>query len=466
MKIKYLETLLSVLLYSSTSLSPLVDTYTISMPTHLDISTSGSFTVEMVDSTISESDEININFANTFELQDSHGKDSIYGSTTNNEITFNSNDMSPKQVNYTVENATAGEWSGNLHVTISLDRKAESNIFIDGPSINAILKTLNPTTITFSHNQSGTYLYDLSTAKDESILLYKNGGTVTIANNVNAPIKANSDMSSLFKELEVEEINHLDYIDMSSCESMSRMFQGCEYLEELDVSSFDTSNVNDMSFMFELMHNLVELTGLENFEVSNVTTFTHFMNDDMALESIPDLSGWNISNKCTDLSNMLSYVGYQAGKKDSSVWPTNVDYSNWVVDNVTDMSYLFTNAFNITTLDLSNWNTGNVTDMSHMFEMKDSTVRSKLATISGVEDFDVRKVKDMDSMFYNCLSLTSDNSFVDWRPYALETLCDAFYACKKLNLHDFDDWDEYFDYDNVDFDGCFDGITAYLPDWY
>lgn len=466
MNIKYLETLLSVLLYSSTSLTPLNDTYTISMPMHLDLNNSGSFNVKILDSSISASDEINIKFSDTFELKDSHGKPSIFGTTSNNMVKFNNNDLTQKEVKYKVENVSAGNWSGNLHVSVSVNRKAESNVFIDGPSINNILKLLNPSTITFSHTQSGTYLYDLSTAKDESILLYKNGNEVIIANNKNVPIKANKNMSSLFSNLDVETINHLEYIDMSACESMSRMFQSCEYLEELDVSSFDTSNVNDMSYMFEFMHSLTNLTGLENFKVSNVTTFAHLLNDDMALQSVPDLSNWNVSSKCTNLSNMLSYVAYETGKKDTSKWPTTVDYSNWVVDNVTNMSGLFRNAFNITTLNLSGWNTQNVTDISYMFEMDDPNLRSRLATISGIEDFDVRKVSNMENAFYNCISLTSTNSFEEWKPSSLTNLCNAFYGCKKLDLHDFDDWENYFDIDEIDYDNCFGGISTYKPDWY
>ena len=51
---------------------------------------------------------------------------------------------------------------------------------------------------------------------------------------------------------------------------MSNMFQHCSNLTTLDLSSFDTSNVTDMSVMFSDCSNLTTLD-LSNFDTSNVT---------------------------------------------------------------------------------------------------------------------------------------------------------------------------------------------------
>ena len=40
---------------------------------------------------------------------------------------------------------------------------------------------------------------------------------------------------------------------------MSSMFDNCKSLQELDVSEFDTSNVVDMSFLFQGCENLKEI---------------------------------------------------------------------------------------------------------------------------------------------------------------------------------------------------------------
>ena len=51
--------------------------------------------------------------------------------------------------------------------------------------------------------------------------------------------------------------------DTSNVTDMSSMFDGCESLQKLDVSNFDTSNVTGMSAMF------FSCTALKNVYVSN-----------------------------------------------------------------------------------------------------------------------------------------------------------------------------------------------------
>ena len=48
------------------------------------------------------------------------------------------------------------------------------------------------------------------------------------------------------------------------------MFQGCKKLKYLDLSNFDTSNVNDMSFMFFGCNKLTYLN-LLNFTINGET---------------------------------------------------------------------------------------------------------------------------------------------------------------------------------------------------
>ena len=53
---------------------------------------------------------------------------------------------------------------------------------------------------------------------------------------------------------------------------MVEMFQGCKELEYLDLSNFNTTNVNNMSGMFRNCYKLKEIKGLDNFNTSNVKT--------------------------------------------------------------------------------------------------------------------------------------------------------------------------------------------------
>ncbi len=53
---------------------------------------------------------------------------------------------------------------------------------------------------------------------------------------------------------------------------MTSMFHGCNYLRELDLSSFDTSNVTSMDSMFYYDISLTSIN-FKNADFSNVTSY-------------------------------------------------------------------------------------------------------------------------------------------------------------------------------------------------
>ena len=80
------------------------------------------------------------------------------------------------------------------------------------------------------------------------------------------------------------------------------MFSGCRSLTSLDLSSFNTSNVTDMSGMFSGCSSLTSLD-LSNFNTSKVTKMWHMFNNCSILTSL-DLSSFNTS-KVTNMSRMF-----------------------------------------------------------------------------------------------------------------------------------------------------------------
>ena len=167
----------------------------------------------------------------------------------------------------------------------------------------------------------------------------------------------------------------------------SNMFFGTN-LTTLDLSSFDTSKVTDMSSMFGVMSNLTTLN-LSNFDTSNVT------NMDEMFSGMPSLTTLNLSNfdttKVTNMKNMLSDMRNL----------TTLNLSNFDTSKVTDMSGMFFNMSNLTTLDLSSFDTSQVTDMSGMFGVMPS-----LTTLN-LSNFDTSKVTNMSEMFYGMSGLTT-----------------------------------------------------------
>ncbi|WP_345961091.1 BspA family leucine-rich repeat surface protein, partial [Leuconostoc falkenbergense] len=112
---------------------------------------------------------------------------------------------------------------------------------------------------------------------------------------------------------------------------MSYWFYNSKGLTNLDLSSFNTSNVTNMSYMFYG-------TGATNL----------------------DLHTWHV-----DKVTMFAYMFYNA----SSL--TTLNLSDWGANRTAatvNMSYMFFGTSALTTLSLTDFKTNNVIDMSYMFQ--------------------------------------------------------------------------------------------------
>ena len=134
----------------------------------------------------------------------------------------------------------------------------------------------------------------------------------------------------------------------------SYMFNECKNIIDIDLSSFDTSNVFDMSYMFAYCFKLKKIN-LISFDTKNVTNMSYMFAYCHNLTNI-DLSFFN-TKKVTNMNSMFAYCYIIK----------NIDLSSFETINVTNMGYMFSNCENIINFDLSNFNTQNVTDMSYMF---------------------------------------------------------------------------------------------------
>ena len=202
-------------------------------------------------------------------------------------------------------------------------------------------------------------------------------------------IVAPANSNGLFREYKnCTAINNLTMLDTSNVTDMSSMFENCSNLPSLDVRNFDTTNVTDTDFMFSDCSSLTSLD-VSNFNTSQVTNMNHMFNSCRNLPSL-DVSNFNTS-KVTNMSSMF----YNCSSLPS------LDVSNFNTSNVTDMGYMFYNCRSLTSLDVSTFDTSKVTDMNSMFD----SCRS-LPSLD-VSNFDTSKVTDMRSMFFYCSSLTS-----------------------------------------------------------
>ncbi len=193
-----------------------------------------------------------------------------------------------------------------------------------------------------SENQDGSIMAYL--VENEQSNQYVNYYTAYI--QADGKIIANEDSSNLFSDFySMTEIQGLEYLDTSKVKNMRRMFSlffygdtinVCNPIEFIDVSNFDTSNVIDMSYMFNGCGNLTSLD-ISNFDTKNVT----------------------------DMNSMFSNCNSL----------TSLDLSNFDTNKVTDMSSMFSDCSNLTNLNLSNFDISNVTSASQMFSAMPSNAK-------------------------------------------------------------------------------------------
>ncbi|MBO7440875.1 MAG: BspA family leucine-rich repeat surface protein, partial [Bacteroidales bacterium] len=194
-------------------------------------------------------------------------------------------------------------------------------------------------------------------------------------------------------------IEGLNYLKTDNVTDMYGMFNG-SYVENLDLSSFNTTKVTDMGYMFNDCYSLKTIgpdaEGKSedgtfnfgtNFSTASVTDMSCMFSDCKQLISI-DLSKFN-TERVTRMFHMFNGCSNLQ----------SLDLSNFNTESVTNMSYMFNNCFDLETLTFGDdFNTSSVTDMSNMF----SSCGFKSIDLSG---FDTRNVTNIESMFNSCKSL-------------------------------------------------------------
>ena len=152
--------------------------------------------------------------------------------------------------------------------------------------------------ITFmgSRNLAPLFAWDVSEERDGSVVAWVEGdsGSYDLYIAANGRIRA-THCSELFAfYYNVEEINFNGVLDTSQATDMFRMFQYCNKLTGLDLSSFDTSCVTDMEEMFDSCGGLSNLD-LSSFDTSHVTNMVGMFRGCQSLTDL-DLSSFDFAN--------------------------------------------------------------------------------------------------------------------------------------------------------------------------
>ena len=215
---------------------------------------------------------------------------------------------------------------------------------------------------------------------------YKHLNEKEFKENIEIKINGNKIEYSYFYKFEVEGTVTIEYSMKKSLTKTNYMFYNCKYLRNLDLSDFNTENVEDMSYMFFGCSSLTYLN-LSNFNTAKVTSMFCMFNGCKSLKEL-DLSDFNTGN----VENM-SFMFYDCKSLNS------LNISNFDTQKVTDMSYMFRGCESLMTLDISNFNTDKVEDMSFMFSNCKSLINLNIS------NFNTQNVTNMNDIFAYCDSL-------------------------------------------------------------
>ena len=153
----------------------------------------------------------------------------------------------------------------------------------------------------------------------------------------------------------------------------------------------------------------------KSFKTYAPTSLYGFFRGLTKLETIKDLKYLN-TEQVTNMSYMFS---------DCSAL-TSLDLSNFNTAKVRDMSYMFYRCSALSSLDLSNFNTAIVSDMSLMFG--GCSVLSSL----DLSNFYTKEVRDMSYMFSRCSALTTIYASDKFVTSKVQSGISMFSACKNL----------------------------------
>ena len=402
--------------YASTYSPP----YIIEIPEKVIIDNTNSFVIKITNN-LSSSQKLKLSFDKDFVMKDLYGKADVNGQIINDEIEID-NSINEVVVNYSLPELSAGKWSCNLNLNLSLENETISHMLIDGPSLNDFFSSIGTIrNITFSNDPytssnyqiNGQPYVDISLAQDESVLVYKTNNTsITITSNGGECIYTNENSSYLFNDMSLRKLNNTNILNTSYTTNMAHMFDDCGSITSIDISSFDTSKVEDMSYMFNNCADLETLSGISNFNTSNVTNMSYMFNTCQCLSNLNDVEGFDTS-KVEDMSYMFYDFSTMNTDKNGIL---DLNLSNWDLTNVEDMNHMFSKVVLIKSVTFGDVNTLNLKDMSNMFHLC-----SRIKSID-MSSFDTDNVTNMSHLFDSCRLLESLPNINSWNVSKVEDM--------------------------------------------
>lgn len=453
------------------------ESYVIEIPEKVEIDDSKSFKIKIIENNLTSNQTLDINIDKNFTLQDKHGKDAVTGSILNNAASITKDDTQDIVIQYDVPTLTAGSWSGEININLKLKTSAIAHMLIPGKELSAILRNVQNEfgstvfkKISFSNDAyvenysdiNGQPYIDVSLGQDESALLYRSSSTVfTITSNGGDKLYTNYDASYMFDNVTFPSaIAGLDILDTSYTNTMNNMFDYCLKLTSLDISSFNTSKVTDMSHMFEGDAKLKTITGLNELDTTNVKDMSYMFADCYVLANgIENVANFDTAN-VEDMTSMFEGVN-SSNKTYATI---DLDLSKWNMDKVTSVASMFSNTYEFEKITFpSRINTKNLTTMSNMF------YNNNYLDSINMNIFDTSNVTDMSNMFYMCKVLKHTGNINNWDVSNVVDMSRMFYGTWNIIIEETGDLNSWNVAKLQNKEEMFSNSSKYIdnePSWY
>ena len=305
---------------------------------------------------------------------------------------------------------TTGELNGITYEAVDIDTLR--TIFNFGPSnwseyepaFKAAEERLSKVVTTLITDMSDLFGNGPTSNSEEAFYIYFNKFNPDISS---WDVSNVTDMSRMFKRKGTNDIG--EYYERESIEF--GVFNN-------DISKWDVSNVTGMSGMF--FGCSVFAQDISSWDVSKVTDMSQMF----VSSKIQDIGSWDVGN-VTNMSAMFAYSYYNI----------QLEFENWDVSKVTNMSGMFWgNRNDSNEIKIASWDVSNVTDMSRMF----GGVGGRKAKIDDISNWDPSKVTNMKSMFSGAYVFNQDIG--SWDVSNVTTMSNMFEGASAFNK-DIGSWD-------------------------
>jgi surface protein len=221
-----------------------------------------------------------------------------------------------------------------------------------------------------------------------------------------------TDMSNLFQNLDTfYRFDKNLYFDIenwnvSNVKNMSRMFYNFKYFN-LNLSKWDVSNVSNMSYMFSKCKSLNQpfkwnTKNVKNMEYMFLGCLKFNSDIEIDLSQVRNLNGF--LHKCIKFNRPVNHLNVSNCRTMKALFHTcnnfNQPLDQWDVSNVRYMSELFGRCYDFNQ-PLENWNINNVIDMTEMFYACCKFNQS-------LKIWDISNVENKNLMFVSCNALKDE----------------------------------------------------------